>query len=285
MNFETHDKKLLSLKGKIIHQVWFGVIPNKKEAAIEYKKLEKYKNSWIEKNPTWTRIEWDGDMCYELVKAHYSEYLDMYNNYKYPIQQCDAVRNCILHRYGGLYADMDYYCNKPFDLVLEKYKNNIYLVQTPNMPGDHVSNSLMYSEPGHLFWLDVLATMKTKKTMPMYFTRHLEIMYTTGPGILNSVYHKNKIRRNVKSWPHAKFQPYGQQDDIMTLKLPHVYAIHASRGCWHSKDSEVTVMVSRDISIILFVICVLVGVNLFYYFLQRRKGGKGAVQSIVENKE
>ena len=42
LEYNDFDKYLLDQKGRIIHQVWFGTIPTKKEAANTYKKLKIY---------------------------------------------------------------------------------------------------------------------------------------------------------------------------------------------------------------------------------------------------
>jgi mannosyltransferase OCH1-like enzyme len=261
-NFEQLDKQLLQLNGKIIHQVWFGTIPNKAVAAKEYIKLQKYRNSWPEKNPGWFRMEWNKKLSDHLVKTFYPEHYGMYRFFPYEIQRCDTVRYCFLHRYGGLYVDMDYYCNKPFDTVFEKYPNNFYLVQTPNMPGEFVSNSLMYSTPRHVFWRTLLIAMQNSRHPPVYYSKHLVVMYTAGPGIVNRVYQEYKNRYKLASFPHKYFQPYGQSDDILSLKNSQAYAIHASTGCWHSKDSAIIVILSRNWVIFLFVFLVMAIPNL-----------------------
>ena len=181
----------------------------------------------------------------------------MYKNYNYEIQRCDAVRYMILHRYGGLYADMDYYCNKPFDQVFEIYNNNFYLVQTPNRSGDYVSNSLMYSVPEHKFWKLLLNDMESSKDSPIYYSKHLRIMYESGPGVLNRIYHKYKDQYKLKSWPHKYFQPYGHTDIIMSLKNENVYSIHASDGCWHSTDSRFVVLLCMEWKFILYLVIVI----------------------------
>jgi len=264
LNFEQLDFTLLEQRGKIIHQVWFGTMPNKKKALKEYEKLKKYRNSWIEKNPDWFRMEWDKKTSDKFVKTFYLEHYEMYRGFSYDIQRCDMVRYCFLHRYGGLYADMDYYCNKPFGQVFTKYKNNFYLVQTPNMPGEYVSNSLMYSTPGHVFWRTLLINMQNSRNTPMYYSKHLIVMFTAGPGIVNRVYHKYKNLYKLASFPHKYFQPFGTFDDILTLRNKNAYAVHISTGCWHSKDSSVIVILSRNWKIFVFIILVMLGVNCSY---------------------
>jgi mannosyltransferase OCH1-like enzyme len=87
---------------------------------------------------------------------------------------------------------MDYYCNRPFDQALEKYTNDIYFTETPNgqilQDSDNVSNSLMYSRPNHPFWKQLMLELEKYQTAPYYYTKHLAVMFTTGPGILNRVY-------------------------------------------------------------------------------------------------
>ena len=267
-SFENVDKNLLLQKGKIIHQVWFGTIPNKNKAKKTYKKLSMYRKSWKEKNSDWYHIEWNKEMSNMLVKTYYLEYYDMYTNYKYEIQRCDAVRYMILHRYGGLYADMDYFCNKPFDEVFEKYKASLYLVQTPNMSGDYVSNSLMYSIPNHIFWKFLLLGMEQSRNSPMYYTKHLQIMYESGPGILNRIYQKNKIQYKLNSWPYKYFQPYGITDSIMSLKNDDVYAIHISDKCWNSIDTEIIVLLCVEWKIFMFLIITFVCAFIIYKFVK-----------------
>ena len=53
LDFEDLDRYLLS-RSKIIHQVWFGVIPDKKKAAKAFEGLRKYRDSWLTKNSSWT---------------------------------------------------------------------------------------------------------------------------------------------------------------------------------------------------------------------------------------
>lgn len=279
LDFEELDAYLLQQNGRIIHQVWFGTIPNRFVAAKEYKKLKKYRDSWIINNPTWCRFEWDIKKSEKLVKTFYPEHYEMYKFFPYQIQRCDMVRYCFLHRYGGLYADMDYFCNKPFDMVLQKYKNDFYLVQTPNMPGEYVSNSLMYSKPKHIFWITLLIAMQSSRNYPIYYSRHLVIMYTAGPGIVNRIYQQYKFRYKLNSFPHKFFQPFGQSDDILSLKIPNVYTIHASKGCWHSNDSSIIVNISRNWIIFLFIIIIMIGMN-YTYFLYKKAKSKIVINKI-----
>jgi mannosyltransferase OCH1-like enzyme len=274
--FEILDKYLLQQNGKIIHQIWFGIIPNKKEAKKAYEKLKIYRDSWIAKNPDWSRIEWNKPMCIQLVKNFYPEHTDMFKKYKYEIQRCDAIRYLILHRYGGWYVDMDYYCNRPLSEAREIYKNDIYFVQSPNnvvgQDDDHISNSLMYSVPGHNYWKQVMLELEQCQKTPYYYSKHLAVMFSTGPGILNRIYSKYKYRYKVKSLPWKLFHPYGIKDDKRSLNSnPEVFATHIGKGSWEEKDSKFLLCWVREWKIVLFTALILIIPMLIYFFCRAKK--------------
>lgn len=258
------DMYLQSRKGKIIHQIWFGTIPNQESAKKAYDKLSIYRNSWKKHNSNWTIIEWNKDMCDTLIDVYYSHYKKVYDTYKYQIQQCDMVRYAILHRYGGLYADMDYYCNQPWDNVVDKYPKDLYLVQSCNMDGLYVSNSLMYSKPKHIFWKLLLNRMKyvDTKNIILRFNRHAHIMYTTGPGIITDVFNMNRKRYGLAKYPYKLFHPFGIETDVISLrKNPNVYAIHAGKGSWESSDSKILIHLYKNayifIAFSVVIICII----------------------------
>ena len=266
LNFKDLDTYLLDQNSKIIHQVWFttGILPNKREAAKTYKKLKPYRDSWIKKNPDWLYMCWNLENCSKLLKKYYPQHLEMYNKYPYAIQRCDAIRYFILHRYGGLYADMDYFCNKPWNEVVQKYNKDIYLVETPNNISTdkvHISNSLMYcNKLNHIFWSKIFIELEIKKDLFYYYNRHMTIIYTTGPCILNRVFNKYKFSFKLYYYPYRLFHPYGLNNDfkIFSDKINDVYAFHLGRGSWESKDSKIIIFLYQEYKIIMFVILLLI---------------------------
>lgn len=269
ISFEILDDFLKRKKGKIIHQIWFGTIPNKKEAKKAYEKLKIYRNSWTEKNPNWFRMEWNKTLCINFIRLYFPEHIEMFTNYKYEIQRCDAVRYLILYRYGGWYADMDYYCNRPLEEAMVKFKHDIYFVQTPNSTflhdSDHISNSLMYSIPEHPYWKQVMVELqKNQDTIYYYYSRHLAVMFTTGPAILNRIYQKFRRTYKVKSLPYKLFHPFGIKDEILSLKNhPKVFTIHVSKSSWSERDTVFLNTIFRDGWFILFVVLMFLLVIVF----------------------
>jgi len=275
LDFVDLDVYLLRQNERIIHQIWFGTIPTKREAKKAYDKLKIYRDSWVIKNPTWCRIEWNKKLCMDLIKTFYPEHMDMFKKYKYEIQRCDMIRYLILHRYGGWYADMDYYCNRPLDEAMNKYKNSIYFVQSPNtvigQDDDHISNSLMYSVRNHSFWRCVMLELEKAQKAPVYYSKHLEVMFTTGPAILNRVYSHHKYKYRVKSLPWKLFHPYGVKDEkIFLANNKEVYAIHIGKGSWEESDSKFFLFFLREWKIFLFIVCGLI-IPYFLFYIKNHK--------------
>jgi len=263
LSFEDLDRYLLGCNGRIIHQVWFdNILPNKRATRKAFEKLRNHRDSWLMKNPTWTYVCWNVDRANELIKQHYPQHLEMYQKYPYPIQRCDVIRYFFLHRYGGLYADMDYHCNRSWDEVVRDYSGDIYLVETPNHTGSsttvYVSNSLIYSRPGHVFWSKLFIELEIHKVAPMYYGQHLCVMFTTGPGIVNRMFNKYKIRYRLGYYPYKYFHPFGLTIDAVSFdNKAEVYAYHLGKGSWETKDSKILIFLYTEWKIILFVVGVL----------------------------
>lgn len=258
LTFDVLDKYLIEQNSKIIHQIWFGNIPNKREAKKAFNELKKYQDSWLINNPTWKYKCWNLKDCRELVKKHFPEHLSMYDSYPYQIQRCDCVRYFILYRYGGLYADMDYCCLKPWDSVLEKYNKGLYIVETPNKISNevHVSNSLMYSVKEHVFWKHVFIEMQKNKTQPIYYGKHMTVMYSTGPCIINRMFIKHKENRDY--YPYKLFHPFGITTDIRVDDNPNLYAYHLQKSSWSSIDSRIINFVYKEYKILTLLICIII---------------------------
>ena len=52
---------------------------------------------------------WDLKDCEELICDKYPQYIDLWTEFRYPIQRCDFIRYLILDSYGGWYIDCDVY--------------------------------------------------------------------------------------------------------------------------------------------------------------------------------
>jgi mannosyltransferase OCH1-like enzyme len=122
----------------------------------------------------------------EFIEKYFPFFLNTYDNFEYDIQRADAIRYCILYVHGGIYIDLDYYCNKSFNEIETLLKKPIGLVLSLNK-SDVTTNSIMISNvKEHPMWLECIRNMM--KVTPFFIRgKHLKVMTSTGPYMLNRV--------------------------------------------------------------------------------------------------
>ena len=260
-DFGYIDDLLQSSNGKIIHQVWFnmgnGGTPEK------YKHLIK---TWKEKNPKYTYHLWDEKDSLELLTKYYPFFLSTWKKYPHTIQRIDSIRYFFLHRYGGFYCDTDTRCMKPIDKMFETFRKKVYLAETPNnIISNTASNFLMYSEPMNGFWEKVYIEM-AENAKKNYHTKHFQVMMTTGPMMLTSVYRKYGNEYDVGLLPKELFNPCGMCSETCDKRdMKGVYVINENASSWTGSDT----------SILKFLLCkkwyILGGLVILGIFVIRSK--------------
>lgn len=100
----------------ILHFIWFQGLDHAPEA------LRHIPGKWQEMNPECTVMMWDWEKIAELIMFHYPHFTEFYQGIGEGesdniavIKKCDFARLLILHRYGGMYLDMDCDPLRPLD--------------------------------------------------------------------------------------------------------------------------------------------------------------------------
>lgn len=269
LTFEQLDQHLLS-QTRIVHQVWFdfGAIPNRIRSRRAYNQplLKSCRKSWSLLNPHFFHIVWDRKQAQQLIRAHYKEHEALFARFPHEIQRCDFIRFCILHRYGGVYADMDYKCCKPFDAWISKY--DLCFVESPNNPGTEpiVSNSLMIARTrNHPFWKVLMVEVHHALERFSLLTRHFEVMYTTGPGLLTHVFRVYRFRYRLGMLPSDLFHPLSlHKRELTSEERDRAYAIHYGTGSWEAFDSKLLIDLWTNYGILLFCVGVLLFPQLVF---------------------
>ncbi|WP_170265534.1 glycosyltransferase [Thiohalocapsa marina] len=140
--------------------------------------------SWKRHHGHWEYRFWTDADNLAFLTAHYPEFLPIYQGYASPICRADAIRYFLLYHFGGLYADLDFECLRPFDALLEGkgvvlgLEPDAHLGQHKHFEHDRiVCNALMASRPGHPFWRFVIDLLKDT-------SRHPGPLDATGPYLL-----------------------------------------------------------------------------------------------------
>ena len=143
-DFTARPKK----KSMFIHQTW------KDYDVPRHIYKESWQESWKNMNPEWEYKFWTDEDNERLVRDDYPMFWDTFKKVEKGVVKSDLCRPLYLHKYGGMYADMDFICLKDMTPLLDLLGNCIVLGKHNN-PRQPLPNAWMYSPRGDGFWLNV----------------------------------------------------------------------------------------------------------------------------------
>jgi mannosyltransferase OCH1-like enzyme len=233
---------------KIIHQIWYQ----------GYDKLpEKYhpmQQSWKDFHPHWAYYLWDREKIEQLIEESYPDVYDTYIKLPRMIQKIDFAKYIILHKYGGVYIDMDMKCLKCLDYLFKEYPDKNLFATELNIgctskwclsiwvatEGKYVNgplynNAFFACIPEHKFWKDVINEVSYNKQRKWYqtFTQHL--LNSTGPMMITHVLRSTS--HDFQSLPSTMFEPCRKHQ--IKCDLTHSYAIHYFSNSWMSPSMKI----------------------------------------------
>lgn len=139
---------------RIIFQTW-----KRKDLAGAPRLYRLCQPSWRQYHPGWTYTLFDDGDVEAYVARHFPRFFDaMWQRYPRGIERSDLVRYLFLFREGGLYADLDFECLRPFDTAIAAETASVLLgsLSKPDHP-EGIPNALMIAhQPRERFWLLVL---------------------------------------------------------------------------------------------------------------------------------
>lgn len=190
---------------RLLHQTW-------KTKTLPATCLP-YVKAWQALHPAWEHVLWSDAENRSLIERYYPWFLRTYNSYPYDIQRADAIRYFILHRYGGLYADLDYEPFEAFDaacatkraLFVERYAGGI-------------SNFLMFAGERRSIWERIIRSLAPSHEQTHYRPAAYaeQVLNTTGPMFLWKVIGTTGLRRSCGVFSACEYDPY----DRFALSLP-----------------------------------------------------------------
>lgn len=86
---------------KLIHLMWFQGVANAPDG------LSESPGRWAQMNPGWEVRTWDEHNTRKFILEFYPDWLGEWDALPSVIKKCDLARLLIIHKHGGLYADLD----------------------------------------------------------------------------------------------------------------------------------------------------------------------------------
>lgn len=170
--------------------------------------------SWKDLHPDFEYRFWSDEDIDKYMKENYQDfYENVFTKYDQQIKRADAIRYFVLKDFGGLYADMDYYCQKRFFEELSNDK--VSVAESPWTKGDH-QNALMISPKGHTFWDRVIDELKINK----HKSSPLE---STGPYVLEKCIKEQRSDVvTLNSEDYSPALPHHTIEDFPNAKSLHL---------------------------------------------------------------
>jgi len=108
--------------------------------------IKKYQDTWIKNNPDFEYRFYDDNDIIVFIKKEYPEYLKYYNKINIGAVKSDFWRLLVLLKYGGIYADLDSFCNKPLNQLIKE--NDTYITCIHDR-FNHCQHFCLICEPNH----------------------------------------------------------------------------------------------------------------------------------------
>lgn len=206
---------------KLIHQTW------KTQDIPE----SLFRPHWIESWRNLTGFEyklWTDEDNRRLIAEHYPWFLSVYDGYDTHIKRVDAARYFILHRYGGVYADLDFVCLKSLDELLAG-RDLLFGYERPGTLG----NAIMGGAPEHPA-LDRLIHKLAHHA-------HENVLVATGPAFVTRYLETLPWREQFVSAELLYPYPYYESrkdayrefsTDQLRHEFPAAYAVTHWTGSW-----------------------------------------------------
>jgi mannosyltransferase OCH1-like enzyme len=241
--FTTESAKRIKIP-RIIHQIY-------EDLAGPPANLLNIAESWKEHHPEWEYRFWNRQMMHDFLEFYCADFLPFYHSYPFNVQRWDAIRYLILYHIGGMYADLDYECIRPLDVLLTGstccmgmepflHKNAINLLP--------IGNALMASMPKHPYMAAIINDLKTNFSVNYKKGDTKQIMASTGPQMVARVYDQYKKKEDVTLLPADLISPLSIKEVLMLRsgharpdvlkKVEKAFAIHYCFGSWRPQTAE-----------------------------------------------
>ena len=187
MNVQRIPKKIHQIYGIFGDGVPIEQIPVFKEYSEKTKQFAKHYGYQYKM--------WDLKECEELLVDYFPQYIELWNNFRFPIQRADFIRYCILFIEGGWYIDCDVYPLRD----LKSFHNKFHVFTTWSSDSRRLPyNAVMATTDRNPLFLKILKLCEEKtyekQSKDIYDKWKGRLVYqTTGHFLLNSIVPKDSV--------------------------------------------------------------------------------------------
>ncbi|WFC97546.1 hypothetical protein MYAM1_000260 [Malassezia yamatoensis] len=246
---------------RIIHQTWkTDNLPSR---------WAKTREACAAMMPDYKYMLWTDASSRQLIETDYEWFLPVFDAYPYNIQRADAIRYFVLHKYGGIYMDLDIGCKRRLDSLLR------FDAILPKTIPVGVSNDLIFAAKQHPFMQQLIENLT--RFNHHFLTPYATVMFSTGPMFVSAVYRMyadahalvtpstpDKPTQGFKGIRVLPKSLYGK--NAKPNEAPDAFFEHMYGSSWHEGDAGFLIFL-RNYGRLLMAIglaIVLVGLRRFW---------------------
>ncbi|KAI3626890.1 hypothetical protein GLX27_001442 [Malassezia furfur] len=219
--------------------------------------------------PDYDYMLWTDKSSRELIATDYPWFLPVFDAYPHNIQRADAIRYFVLHKYGGIYMDLDIGCKRRLDSLLR------FEAILPKTIPVGVSNDLMFAAKGHPFVKQL--TENLGRFNHNFLTPYATVMFSTGPMFVSAVYRMFSdahptVMPSTPAQPTQGFRGvrvlpkslYGK--NAKPSEAPDSFFEHMYGSSWHEGDAGFLIFLRKYGRLLMLagVGVIVLGLRRFY---------------------
>lgn len=219
--------------------------------------------------PDYDYMLWTDKSSRELIASDYPWFLPVFDAYPHNIQRADAIRYFVLHKYGGIYMDLDIGCKRRLDSLLR------FEAILPKTIPVGVSNDLMFAAKGHPFVKQL--TENLARFNHNFLTPYATVMFSTGPMFVSAVYRMFSDAHPTVA-PSTPAQPTQGFHGVRVLpkslygknakpsEAPDSFFEHMYGSSWHEGDAGFLIFLRKYGRLLMLagVGVIVLGLRRFY---------------------
>lgn len=225
---------------RIIHQTW-----KTEELPPRWKEVREACQAMMS---DYQYMLWTDASSRDFIEREYPWFLETFDSYPYNIQRADAIRYFVLHKYGGVYMDLDIGCKRRLDSLLR------FEVVVPKTIPVGLSNDLMFSVPQHPY-MDLLIH-SLKRFHHYYLTHYATVMFSTGPMFVSAIY-RQFVNSHTAAAPSTPMQAARGFQGVRVLpkslygknldedEAPDSFFVHMYGSSWHANDANFLIFLRK----------------------------------------
>lgn len=232
---------------KVIHQTWMN-----KNIPEHLMLMQK---SILQNNPEYEYKLWTDDDIDNFILENYPQLNNFYNSFEYTIQKIDFARLLIVYHFGGIYIDLDSYCYKNIDCILNKPISFVSTKKHKNFKEYYnviLNNALIASEKNNLFLKEVINNIILYKDPPNYKfyssgnINYTKILKSAGPLMITETYMSYEFKSMVSLLDNSFYYGVEKVNDkeehifelIKSYSDKDFHFIHIHESSWWKKNGK-----------------------------------------------